>query len=103
MINATDNSFERILNENVLLLVDFYANWCGPCKMEAEVLEQLNNIENRGFEIVKVNVDECPIIAQKYNVESIPTIIIIREQQILNKKVGYIDYDTLKNMMKDYV
>ncbi len=90
-----DTDFNLEINkENIL--VDFYADWCGPCKIMGEVLEKLNEIE-----ILKVNVDNFPNIAQEYKVMSIPTLILFKNGQEVKKQIGMLNESELKTWLKE--
>lgn len=95
IIHVDDNNFNENI-KNGTVLVDFYADWCGPCRMLSPILEELSN----DFNIVKVNVDEAPITAQKYGVMSIPTLIVFKDGKEVNKKIGLCSKDELKEMIK---
>ena len=77
------------------VLVDFYATWCGPCRMLSPVLEQIDAIE-----IVKVNVDEYPEIARKYGVMSIPCLILFDEGKEVKRNVGFLPLEKLKEFIQ---
>lgn len=79
------------------ILVDFYADWCGPCKMLGEVLENINN----DIECLKVNVDEYSNIAQEYGIMSIPTLIIFDNNKEIRKNIGFLDEDELNNFINE--
>lgn len=83
-----ENFNEEINKEKVL--VDFYADWCGPCRAMGEVLENINDLD-----ILKVNVDERSDIAQKYGVMSIPTVILFSKGEEIKKHVGYLSKEDL--------
>jgi len=84
----TDADFQQeVLNHKGLALVDFYAEWCGPCKMLGPIIEQLAE-ENKDIKIGKVNVDESMETARQYEVMSIPTLIFFKDGQIVEKMVG---------------
>jgi len=85
----TDSSFKGdVLQSDVPVLVDFWAPWCGPCRMIAPVVEELSN-ENQGtFKIGKVNIDDNPDVAMNYNVSSIPTLMIFKDGQVVERFVG---------------
>ena len=82
-----DNFQEVVLNSDKPVLVDFWASWCGPCRMVAPVLEEIAN-ERSDVKVCKINVDEEPELAGRYNVMSIPTLLVVQEGQVVNQAVG---------------
>lgn len=95
--NATE--YDAILKDNEKVFVDFYADWCGPCKMVGPVVEQLSN-EISDVAFVKVNVDEHPQIAQRYGVMSIPTMIAFKNGQAVKTMVGFKPKEALEEMIQ---
>ncbi len=85
--------FEPMINSSKIL-VDFYAEWCGPCKMLGPILEQVNEID-----ILKINVDEFPDLAAKFGVMSIPTLILFVEGKEIKKEIGFKNLDEIKKMI----
>lgn len=80
------------------VLVDFWASWCGPCRMLSPILEQLEK-EAPDVKICKVNVDEQPELSKRFGVMSIPTVILFKEGKAVDKSVGLVDLDTLKEFI----
>jgi thioredoxin 1 len=88
MVNVTNTSFEHeVLKSDQVVLVDFWAPWCGPCRMVAPILEDIAK-EYSKVKVVKVNVDESPGLAGEYGVMSIPTMIVFKEGKVVDKLVG---------------
>lgn len=99
VIKVDNNSFNEIL-KNEFVLVDFFANWCGPCKMLSPIIEELSNeIDNVVF--AKINIDESSGIASSYGIMSIPTLILFKNGKMVNKSVGFISKDELKRFIAD--
>lgn len=88
VIYATEETFAQEI-ANGLVLVDFYADWCGPCKMIAPVLDELATEVEGTAKIVKVNVDNCPGVASEYKVMSIPTLILFKNGEVVQQTVGF--------------
>lgn len=97
IVNVTDQSFPQEVEAAGTVLVDFWAPWCGPCKMIAPVLEELSN--ETDIKIAKVNVDENPESASRFGVMSIPTLIVFKDGQPVDKVVGFQSKDALKNIL----
>ncbi|MBR3840860.1 MAG: thioredoxin [Erysipelotrichales bacterium] len=92
------NNFEQeVLKSERPVLVDFYADWCGPCKMLAPIIEQLAN-EQDEVKIVKVNVDDDSELAQRYGVMGIPTLVLIKNGEVAAQKTGYMPKAEIKKM-----
>ncbi|WP_400164235.1 thioredoxin [Brevibacillus sp. TJ4] len=88
IVNATDQTFSQEVQSGTVL-VDFWAPWCGPCKMIAPVLEQIDSEVGSQLKIVKVNVDDNPDSAGKFGVMSIPTLIVFKDGQPVDKVIGF--------------
>lgn len=82
------------------VLVDFWATWCGPCRMLAPVVEQVSEENADKLTVGKVNVDDCPDLAMKFGVMSIPTLILFKDGQIVDKRVGYQPKNQLDEMIR---
>ena len=91
------NEFENEVKEG-LVLVDFFADWCGPCQMLAPNLEQLNNED--GVKIVKINVDEIPDLARQFRVMSIPTLMVFKDGKFVKKELGFMPIERLREFIK---
>lgn len=88
--------FQSKITGALPVVVDFFAEWCGPCKMLSPVLESLAPSYEGKFEVIKVNIDEHSDIAQQYNVTSIPTIVFIKEGQEADRMVGFQSKENLQ-------
>ena len=95
----SQNFEEEVLKSEKPVLVDFYADWCGPCKMLSPIVDQVAE-ENEDIKVVKVNVDDAQDLAMKYQVMSIPTLVVIKEGKEINRSVGLIDKNQVINMIK---
>ena len=86
-----DSNFQdEVLNSEIPVLVDFYADWCGPCKMMSPVVDELSREYEGWLKVGKVNVDENTNVAQQYRVMSIPTILLIKNGQVVDQVVGAV-------------
>lgn len=99
MKEANDKNFEQVVNKERITLVDFFATWCMPCTMQAKVLEKLEQSRTLDFDIVKVNVDESPELASKFEISSIPTLVILKEGKVLKTSVGLSGENEILDMM----
>ncbi|NPV76858.1 MAG: thioredoxin [Anaerolineae bacterium] len=103
-IHVTDAAFEKtVLQSNVPVIVDFWAPWCGPCKMIAPALEKLAK-ENAGKLLVaKVNTDENPVWAEKYGVQGIPTILFVSQGKIIHRQTGALPEGMLREVVSQFL
>ena len=83
----SENEFQDFIN-NEYVLVDFYANWCGPCKMLSPIVESISSSRDN-IKVAKVNVDDLSDIARTYSVMSIPTLILFKNGKMVDKKIGF--------------
>ena len=101
--HITEKSFEKeILNSEKVILVDFFATWCGPCSMLSPVLEKISN-SRADFDIAKVDIDEETNLTLKYNIEAVPTMLIFKAGKVVDKIEGYVEEQTIVNKMAKYM
>ncbi len=99
-VEITKENFEEIVLKNQLpVLVDFWATWCGPCKMISPIIEELSEELDGKVVFGKLNVDNQPELAMQFQVMSIPTLILFKDGEIVNKKVGFMPKDKLTEML----
>lgn len=99
-MNITSKNFEQeVLQSDKPVIIDFYATWCGPCKMLAPIMEEIAS-ENDNIKVVKIDVDQEPEISMKYGVTSIPTIVAIKNGETVNTIVGLRAKQDILDMVK---
>jgi thioredoxin 1 len=92
------NFKSEVLEKNGIALVDFYADWCGPCKMVSPIVDEISN-EREDITVGKINVDESMLIAMQYNVQSIPTLIVFEDGKEKSRIVGYVPKEEILKML----
>lgn len=95
----SQNFEEEVIKSEKPVLIDFYADWCGPCKMLSPIIDEIAE-ENSEIKVVKVNVDDSQDLAMKYQVMSIPTLVVIKNGEEVNRSVGLIDKSQVVNLIK---
>ncbi|WP_251957976.1 thioredoxin [Nostoc commune] len=101
---VTDSSFKQeVLDSKVPVLVDFWAPWCGPCRMVAPVVDEISEQYKGQIKVVKVNTDENPNVASQYGIRSIPTLMIFKEGQKVDMVVGAVPKSTLASTLEKYL
>ena len=100
VMKVTSSNFEEeVLNSDKTVLIDFYADWCGPCKMFSPIIESVAE-ENEDVKVVKIDVDNAQDLAIKYQVISIPTIVVIKNGKEVNRNVGVVSKSQIVEMVK---
>ena len=94
-IIATNTSFDSLLEGEKLVIVDFWATWCGPCRMLSPLLDEVEEEMSDKITVVKVNVDDADEIAMRYRIMSIPTLLFFKNGQVVDKTVGAMPKGTL--------
>lgn len=97
----SDNFNEEITNTEKIVLIDFFATWCGPCKMLAPIISEIADKYSESVKVCKVNVDENRDLALKYNIMSIPTLIFMKNGEIIKSTVGFCSKSELDNIIND--
>ena len=101
VIPVTSANFEKeVLNSDKRVLVDFYADWCGPCKILSPRVAEIAN-ENKDIKVVKINVDQNEDLARKYNISSMPTLLVIEKGKELNRAVGALSKSTVLKFVRE--
>lgn len=95
-----DNFEEEVLGSKVPVLVDFWATWCGPCRMLAPIIEEISNEYEGKAKVCKVNVDEVPELANRFDITSIPTVLIFKNGELAATSIGYKEKEALTELLK---
>ncbi|MCI8445577.1 MAG: thioredoxin [Bacilli bacterium] len=99
VMHANEGNFKEMVAGD-LVLVDFFATWCGPCKMLGPVLEELDT-DRSGINIVKVDIDESRALAQQYGVMSVPTLFLMKNGQVVSQKSGFMPKEMLTSWIEE--
>ncbi|MCR3755264.1 MAG: thioredoxin 1 [Candidatus Westeberhardia cardiocondylae] len=103
IIIVNDENFLKKFHYKGLFLIDFWATWCNPCKMMMPILEEISNEFYKKITIAQVNVDENPKTTSKYNIRSVPTLLLFNNGKIIEKKIGYLSKDKLKFFIQNNI
>lgn len=100
----TAEEFKNLINTSKKpVLVDFFASWCGPCKMLAPVIEDIENEFSESLEVLKIDIDKCSELAREYNIMSVPTLMIFSEGEVKTQETGFMPKEALINMINSSV
>lgn len=102
-IEITDSNFDQVISTDKPVLVDFWAEWCGPCKMVGPVVEEIAGDYDGQAVVGKVNVDLNPNVSARFGIRSIPTLLFFKNGQIVDKQVGYADKSNLSGKLKAHI
>lgn len=99
---ALNNTFSSIIKSEPLVLVDFFAEWCGPCKVMKPILLELKGLVGEKIKILKVDVDKSPAASQHYGISGVPTLILFKNGAIVWKQAGVVSANNLKQIIQQY-
>lgn len=99
IIHGSEANFNE-LTQNGEVLVDFFATWCGPCRMLSPVLEEISS-DRAGIKVVKIDVDECPNLARNFGVMSVPTLYLFKDGKEVSKKSGFMPKEELLDWLNE--
>jgi thioredoxin 1 len=102
-LNLDDATFFQTINKFPLILVDFWAPWCGPCRMMSPIIEQIGKDYLGKLVTGKLNVDENPLVARQFGISSIPTLILFKRGQAVNKIIGSVSKNRIDEMIKMHI
>ena len=99
-LNLEDTTFFQTINKFPIMLVDFWAPWCGPCRMMSPIIDQIGKDYLGKLVIGKINVDENPLIARQFSISSIPTLMLFKRGKEVNKIIGSVSRNKIDEMVK---
>ncbi len=103
-LEITNDNFEaEVMQSEIPVLLDFWAEWCPPCKLLSPIIDELAGTYAGKVKIAKVNVDEAAELAQKFNITSIPTLLLFNKGEVVQNQVGALPKPSIEEMFKDYI
>ena len=103
ILHPNKNEFNALIDEKGVVLVDFFATWCGPCKMLAPELEKLADAMKDEAKVAKIDVDQEQSLAQEYKIMSVPSLLIFKDGTLVDQKAGFAPYPALEQLMKKHM
>ena len=100
-ITLTEENFDAVLASNPVVVVDFWATWCGPCKMIAPIIEEIAKDYEGSVKVCKLDVDNAPALATRYGVMSIPTLLLFKDGEVVSSSVGYTTKEKIEKMIEN--
>ena len=98
ILKINSENFASVKNSEKTVLLDFYADWCGPCRMVAPLVEEIAN-ENPQYLVAKINIDDSPELAQEFGIVSIPTLVVMKNGEIKNRSIGVTGKKAVMDML----
>ena len=96
-------TFEQLIQADVPVLIDFYAEWCQPCKIQSPVLQELAREESGRVRVIKIDVDKNPLIARRYQIQGVPTLMLFRKGQVLWRQSGVTPKQVLRKVLEEFL
>lgn len=104
MIEVNANNFEQeVMNEDKVIVADFWATWCGPCRMLSPILSEVSEEMSDKVKVVKINVDDNPMLAQQFRVKNLPTVMVIKNGQIRDLMIGFRPKHEVVKFVKKHI
>jgi thioredoxin 1 len=99
IVITNENFEEEVIQSDVPILIDFWAPWCGPCRMVSPIVDEIAKETDGSYAVGKVNVDESPELAEKFGVASIPTLIVMKDGELVNRAVGALPKKSILELL----